>query len=66
MPIPDDEMARLCSERFGQALDPERRAAMAALLDALARANLSLLGALDPRAEPGGHAALLRRARREG
>ncbi|MEK6711037.1 MAG: hypothetical protein AABZ64_10715 [Nitrospinota bacterium] len=66
MPIPDEEMARLCRSVLGEPLDPQRRASIAAQLEAMAVANLAILRWLPPQAEPEGFFPLLRRARRDG
>lgn len=66
MPIPDEEMARQCRAVFGEPLDRDRRAAIAAQLEDVTAANRALLSRLTPPAEPGGHAALFRRVRRDG
>lgn len=66
MPIPDEEMARLCRSVFGEALDPKTRASIAAQLEGVAATNRVLLPRLSLQAEPEGHAALLRRVRRDG
>lgn len=66
MPIPDEEMARLCRSVFGEALDPKARASIAAQLEGVAATNRVLLPRLALQAEPEGHAALLRRVRRDG
>ncbi|OGL62138.1 MAG: hypothetical protein A3J27_01045 [Candidatus Tectomicrobia bacterium RIFCSPLOWO2_12_FULL_69_37] len=66
MPIPDEEMARLCRSVFGEDLGPQARAAITAQLESIAATNQALLPRLSPQAEPGGHAALLRRVRRDG
>lgn len=66
MRIPDEEMARLCRSVFGGPLDPETRASIAVLVEGVSAANRTLVSRLSPLAEPEGHLALLRRARRDG
>ena len=66
MPIPDAEVARLCRSVFGEDLSPEARTSIAAQLDSVAASNRALLPRISPQAEPGSHAALLRRVRLDG
>lgn len=60
MAISDDALEARCADAFGDALDPERRAAIAAALEAIERGRPALLERLSPRAEPAGHAGFLR------
>ena len=61
MAISDDALKARCADAFGDALDPERRAA----LEALDRGRPALLERLSPQAEPAGHAGFLRSLARE-
>ena len=65
MPIPDNEIKRLCEEAFGQPLDQETRSSIAALLDTTQKGNLRLLDTLGPASEPSGHTVILKRFSRE-
>ena len=65
MAISDDALKNRCADAFGDALDPERRAAVAAALEALDRGRPALLERLSPQAEPAGHAGFLRSLARE-
>jgi hypothetical protein len=66
MPVPDEEMARLCRSVLGEPLDPNTRAPMASQLEDVAATNRALVLRLTLQAEPEGHAALFRRIRRDG
>ena len=66
MSIREEEIMRRNRELFGEPLDAERRASLAATLETLARANLQIVEVLKGDSEPMGHAAVLRSARHGG
>ena len=60
MATSDAEWKNRCGDAFGDALDPERRAAISATLETLENGHGALLQRLSPGAEPAGHAGFLR------
>lgn len=60
MPLPDSELERICREKFGDPLTPEKRARIGANAEMCAEANRQVIEVLDFWSEPDGHGHLLR------
>lgn len=61
MPLPEDELERICREQFGNPLTAEQRVRIGANAEMCAETHRAVVDVLDFWSGPNGHEHLLRR-----